>query len=62
MSLSSPADVKSWTDAAQDTLVRTLSTVQVSESEQIRRALAQWLHDKGVLKTERKRAQMRKRC
>jgi hypothetical protein len=33
----------------------------VSESEQIRRALMEWLKKKGVIKSERKRAATRKR-
>jgi hypothetical protein len=33
----------------------------ISESEQIRRAIATWLESKGVTKAERKRASTRKR-
>jgi hypothetical protein len=33
----------------------------VLESEQIRRAINRWLEEKGVMKTERKRAGTRKR-
>ena len=33
----------------------------ISESEQIRRAVAAWLKEKGVMKPERKRATTRKR-
>jgi Arc/MetJ-type ribon-helix-helix transcriptional regulator len=33
----------------------------ISESEQIRRAVREWLENKGVMKAERKRAATRKR-
>ena len=48
-------------DAQADGLKAVKAAEDISESEQIRQALNEWLKKKGVMKRDRKRAQTRKR-
>jgi hypothetical protein len=48
-------------DAQAEGLKVVKATEDISESEQIRQALNEWLKKKGVMKSERKRAATRKR-
>jgi hypothetical protein len=51
-----------WIDASQREGLRAVKERDgVLESEQIRRAINDWLQKKGVVKAERKRTSMRKR-
>jgi len=51
-----------WINDAQATGLKLVKeTEDISESEQIRQALNEWLKKKGALKTERRRAVTRKR-
>lgn len=48
-------------DAQAEGLKAVKAAEDISESEQIRQALNEWLKKKGVMKTDRKRASTRKR-